>query len=74
MSKTDSVNQAGIEDWRDIPWRELEKRVFKLQKRIYQASAKGDDKTVRKLQKIVLSSWSAKCLAVRKVTQDNRKG
>ena len=72
MSKTDSVNQGGIEDWRDIPWRELEKRVFKLQKRIYQASENGDDKTVRKLQKIVLSSWSAKCLAVRKVTQDNQ--
>ena len=72
MSKTDSVNQGGIQDWRDIPWRELEKRVFKLQKRIYQASENGDDKTVRKLQKIVLSSWSAKCLAVRKVTQDNQ--
>jgi RNA-directed DNA polymerase len=43
-----------------------------LQKRIYKASQRGDVKAVRKLQKTLLHSWSAKCLAVRRITQDNR--
>lgn len=55
-----------------IPWRKLEKIVFKLQKRIFQASQRGDVKTVRKLQRLLMKSWSAKCLSVRKVTQDNQ--
>ena len=59
-------------DWKDTPWRKLERVVFKLQKRIYKASQRGDVKTVRKLQKTLMKSWSAKCLAVRKVTQDNQ--
>lgn len=48
------------------------KAVFKLQKRIYQASINGDKKKVRKLQKTLLRSYYAKLLAVRKVSQDNQ--
>ena len=59
-------------EWNTLPWRQLEKRVFKLQKRIYQASLRGDVKVVRRLQKLLISSWSAKAIAVRKVTQDNQ--
>ncbi|HEY9674762.1 MAG TPA: group II intron reverse transcriptase/maturase [Waterburya sp.] len=59
-------------EWRHINWRKLEQRVFKLQKRIYQASQRGDVKTVRRLQKTLMKSWSARCLAVRRVTQDNQ--
>jgi len=59
-------------DWNTIPWRKLERKVFKLQKRIYRASARGDVKTVRRLQKTLMRSWMAKCLAVRRVTQDNQ--
>lgn len=58
--------------WREIPWKKLECRVFKLQKRIYQASSRGDVKTVRGLQKLLMKSWSAKCLSVRRVSQDNQ--
>jgi RNA-directed DNA polymerase len=58
--------------WNDLPWREIEGRVFKLQKRIYRASRRGDVEAVHKLQRLLMNSWSAKCLAVRKVTQDNR--
>ena len=58
--------------WKQINWRQLESVVFKLQKRIYQASQRGDDKAVRKLQKTLMKSWSARMLAVRRVTQDNR--
>ncbi|NJM72064.1 MAG: group II intron reverse transcriptase/maturase [Scytonema sp. RU_4_4] len=59
-------------EWRHINWHQLEKRVYKLQKRIYRASLRGDVKAVRRLQKTLMKSWSAKCLAVRRVTQDNQ--
>ncbi|HEY9707243.1 MAG TPA: group II intron reverse transcriptase/maturase, partial [Oculatellaceae cyanobacterium] len=51
--------------------RKLERRVYKLQKRIYQASNRGDVKAVRRLQKTLMKSWSARALSVRRVTQDN---
>lgn len=59
-------------EWKDVPWRKLERKVFKLQKRIFKASQRGDVKTVRRLQKTLTRSWSAKCLAVRRVSQDNQ--
>jgi RNA-directed DNA polymerase len=59
-------------EWKTLPWRKLERQVFKLQKRIYQASLRGDVKLVRKLQRLLCNSWAAKCLAVRRVTQDNQ--
>jgi RNA-directed DNA polymerase len=59
-------------DWDTVHWPRLERNVFKLQKRIYRASQKGDQPTVRKLQRLLLCSASAKWLAVRRVTQDNR--
>lgn len=69
MSKT--LNNQTVE-WKAIPWQKLEVRVFKLQKRIFKASSRGDVKAVRKLQKTLMRSWSGKCLAARKVTQDNQ--
>jgi RNA-directed DNA polymerase len=59
-------------EWKDLDWRAIERRVFKLQKRIYQAAQRGDTQLIHKLQRLLMTSWSAKCLAVRKVTQDNR--
>ncbi|MCY7334877.1 MAG: group II intron reverse transcriptase/maturase [Chamaesiphon sp.] len=58
--------------WRDINWCNLERGVFKLQKRIFQASNRGNVKLVRRLQRLLMKSWSAKMLAVRRVTQDNQ--
>ena len=58
-------------EWNKLNWRTIERRVYKLQKRIYRAASRGEVKAVRKLQKTLLNSWSAKCLAVRRVTQDN---
>ena len=61
-----------MDEWRTIPWRKLERRVYKLQKRIYRAANRGDVRTVRKLQRLMMKSWSAKCLAVRRVSQENQ--
>ena len=74
MPKTDSIEDSGIktQKWSDINWKIIEKRVFKLQKRIFQASSRDDVKTVRKLQKTLIKSWSARLLAVRRVSQDNQ--
>jgi RNA-directed DNA polymerase len=58
-------------EWNALPWRKVERNVFKLQKRIYQASRRGDVEKVRKLQKLLTKSWSARALATRRVTQDN---
>jgi RNA-directed DNA polymerase len=58
--------------WDEINWRKLERSVFKLQKRIYQASKRGDWRRVKHLQKLLLSSKSAKLLAVRRVAQINK--
>ena len=59
-------------EWSDTNWRKLERNVFKLQKRIFQASNRGEVKLVRRLQKLLISSRAAKALAVRRVTQDNQ--
>ncbi|MGL5131225.1 MAG: reverse transcriptase domain-containing protein, partial [Planktothrix sp.] len=69
ISKTQNNLTA---EWKDLNWRKLEKVTFKLQKRIFRASERGDVKTVRKLQKTLINSWSAKCISVRRVTQDNQ--
>jgi RNA-directed DNA polymerase len=58
-------------EWNAIPWRKLEVRVFKLQRRIYQATTRGEVKKAHRLQKLLAASWSAKSLAVRRVTQEN---
>jgi len=71
MNISKTLNNQTVE-WKDINWRKLEKVAFKLQKRIFQASGRGDVKAVRKLQKTLIRSWSAKCIAVRRVTQDNQ--
>lgn len=55
--------------WKDLAWKKMEKRVYKLQKRIYKASSRGDVKAVRKLQKTLMRSWSAKCLALQSLVK-----
>src|SRR5438876_12248825 len=61
-----------IEDWAQIPWRKLERKVYRLQKRIYQASLRGKDQAVHNLQRLLMKSKAARTLAVRRVTQDNQ--
>lgn len=67
-----STAAMSVYAWQDLPWRKIERQVFKLQKRIYRASQAGNRKLVHKLQRLLMASYSARTLAVRKVTQDNR--
>jgi RNA-directed DNA polymerase len=67
-----NTGQPPMYKWQDLPWKDIERSVFKLQKRIYQAALRGDRKTVHASQKLLLHSWSAHCLAVRRVAQNNK--
>lgn len=58
--------------WEAVNWARAERAVFKLRKRIFRASLRGDRKAVHSLQRLLSRSRSARLLAVRRVTQDNR--
>src|SRR5437879_11563519 len=60
------------EAWREVPWRKLERHVYRIQKRIYRASQRGNVRAVHKLQKLLTKSEAARLVAVRRVTQDNQ--
>jgi len=67
-----STRETGVQEWRDIDWPKVEDGVHTLQRRIYRASQREDVKVVHRLQRLLMSSWSAKCLAIRRVTQDTQ--
>ena len=58
--------------WNKIHWKRAQLRLTKLQRTIYKLSAQGEKSKVHAYQGIVLNSSSAKLIAVRMVTQDNR--
>ncbi|GGA39391.1 reverse transcriptase N-terminal domain-containing protein [Okeania sp. KiyG1] len=58
--------------WKDINWKKVEKSVFRLQKLIYRASMSGEIRKMHRYQKLLLKSYYARLLAVRRVTQDNQ--
>ncbi|MHC5780033.1 group II intron reverse transcriptase/maturase, partial [Nostoc sp.] len=72
MNKPNSDLVINTEGWKTVNWRQAERYVFKLQKRIYAASRRGDVKRCRRLQKTLMRSWSNRVLAVRRVTVENQ--
>jgi len=58
-------------DWRSIPWKPVQRHVRRLQSRIVQAQQQGKKRKVRALQFILTRSYSARCLAVRRVTENS---
>lgn len=60
-----------VEKWKDLPWKNFEKNLFRLQHRIYKANLENDTNRVHKLQCLLLGSPCARYLAVRQVTQLN---
>ena len=71
MSESTAVSPL-VSEWKDLPWKLIQRTVWKLQKRIFRAAQRGDQRAVHRLEQLLMKSWSAKCLAVRRVTQDNR--
>ena len=60
------------DDWQQINWRKLRQDLFRLQKRIFKAVQVGDMAKAKRLQKLVMSSYAARMLAIRQVTQLNK--
>src|SRR6266853_121044 len=60
------------EAWNKLPWRKFEQHVYRIQKRIYRASQRGNTRAVQKLQKLLMKSEAARLVAVRRVTQENQ--
>ena len=70
--ETRAKGASPIADWVAIDWRKAEQSVYRLQKRIYKASSRGEVQVVHNLQRKLMRSWAARMLAVRRVTQDNQ--
>ncbi|MDJ0596021.1 MAG: reverse transcriptase domain-containing protein [Pleurocapsa sp. MO_226.B13] len=60
------------DEWEFANWKKFQKVLFRLQRRIFKAVREGDKAKARRLQKLVLSSHSARMLAIRQVTQLNQ--
>jgi RNA-directed DNA polymerase len=64
-------NISYSDNWEFRDWKKFQKILFRLQKRIFKAVREGNKAKAKKLQKLVLSSYSARMLAIRQVTQLN---
>jgi RNA-directed DNA polymerase len=60
-------------DWNSINWDRVEQEVMKLQVRIAKATKQGRWNKVKALQWLLTHSFSAKCMAVRRVTTNRGK-
>lgn len=56
--------------WPALPWSKIKKHVFQLQVRIAKAEREGKKGKVKALQRLLTSSFYAKCLAVKRVTSN----
>ena len=65
-------NACYSDNWEFLDWKKFQKILFRLQRRIFKAIRDGDKAKAKKLQKLVLSSHSARMLAIRQVTQLNQ--
>ena len=59
--------------WKSIDWPRANAHVFQLQKRIAKAEREGRKGRVKALQRLLTSSFYAKCLAVKRVTSNTGK-
>ncbi|WP_431068135.1 group II intron reverse transcriptase/maturase [Ralstonia holmesii] len=61
------------QNWTTINWRRVERNVRAMQIRIAKATQEGDWRRVKALQRSLTRSFSAKALAVRRVTENQGK-
>ena len=69
---TDAASTPPI-DWNSINWGDCYLEVRKLQVRIAKATGEGRWRKVKALQWLLTHSYSARCLAVRRVTENRGK-
>jgi RNA-directed DNA polymerase len=68
-----SALSGAPQSWTTIQWRRVERNVRAMQIRIAKATQEGDWRRVKALQRSLTRSFSAKALAVRRVTENQGK-
>lgn len=59
------------ESWKSLPWKQFQKSLFRLQRRVYKAVQVGNKRKALSLQKLILKSQAARLLAIGQITQLN---
>jgi RNA-directed DNA polymerase len=72
-AKADSAASRAVQKWDQIPWPIFKQRVRGLQTRIAQATRDQDWRRVKALQRFLVNSFSAKALAVKRVSENDGK-
>lgn len=70
---TGAVSHDFVEDWHSIDWQSAHENVRRLQVRIVKATQAGKWGKVKALQHLLTRSYSAKVLAVKRVTENQGK-
>jgi RNA-directed DNA polymerase len=70
--RNDIGTKGHLQNWTDIDWKTVKKRVRNLRQRIYRATQNGQWNKVRSLMKLMLRSYSNLLLSVRRTTQENK--
>jgi RNA-directed DNA polymerase len=68
-----SAASRGAKEWDQIDWPIVHRRVRRLQTRIAQATREQDWRRVKALQRFLVNSFSAKALAVKRVSENDGK-
>jgi group II intron reverse transcriptase/maturase len=63
--------KACADEWKNLPWKQFQKNLFRLQHRIFKAAKRNDYDSVKRLQSLLLGSKCSKYLSVRQITQLN---
>src|SRR2546428_8707848 len=69
----DSASSHLPDGWHAIDWRRVDQQVRTMQMRIAKATQEGDWRRVKALQRSLTRSFSARALAVRRVTENQGK-
>lgn len=56
--------------WQTLPWKKMQQQALRLQVRIAKAEREGRKGKVKALQRLLTTSFAAKCLAVKRVTSN----
>ena len=71
MSQIINGLESKLTDWNSINWKKVRGNVMNLQRRIFRARKLGQWKQLRRLQKLLLKSFSNLLLCIRQITQTN---
>lgn len=64
-----TIMYVGDNSWNSISWKNVDRDVSRIRRRIFRASKEKDSKRLRRLQRLAVKSYSVILHSVRKVTQ-----